>query len=190
VELTAGVLFVMAFFYNFQFSIFNFQTIFNFQFSIFDFILLFRDWFLISVMVVIFAIDLKHYLILDIVALPAAVIVFLLNLFLGFSWSDLVLAGLIGGGFFLIQFLISKGKWIGGGDIRLGFLMGFALGWPNILVALFLAYFIGSFVGVGLIFSGKKKWGSQIPMGTFLSVATIIALFWGERILGWYLGLF
>jgi prepilin signal peptidase PulO-like enzyme (type II secretory pathway) len=91
--------------------------------------------------------------------------------------------------FFLIQFLISKGKWIGGGDIRLGLLMGLVLGWPNIIVAILSAYFMGSIVGLGLIAAKKKKWESQVPLGVFLSTATIIALFWGEKIASWYLGL-
>jgi prepilin signal peptidase PulO-like enzyme (type II secretory pathway) len=198
IELIMGILFLIAFYTNFQVaSIINLQIppapfikggvsqflIFNFKFLI----ELFRDWFLIAVMIVVFVIDLRWYLILDIVVLPAAAIVFILNLILGISWQNLLISGIIGGSFFLIQFLISKGKWIGGGDIRLGLLMGLALGWPNILVALFLAYFIGSIVGIGLILAGKKKWGGEVPLGTFLSVTTVIALFWGSRILDWYI---
>ncbi len=187
VELVTGVLFLLAFFYNFQFSIFNFQTINNFQFSINDYVTLLRNWFIISVMIVIFVIDLRWYLILDIVTLPASAIIFIANLFLGFSWQNLLISGIIGSSFFLFQFVVSRGKWIGGGDIRLGLLMGVALGWPNILLAIFLAYIMGSVVGVGLIVAGKKKWSSQIPLGVFLSLATIITMFWGGEILNWYL---
>jgi prepilin signal peptidase PulO-like enzyme (type II secretory pathway) len=184
VELAAGLLFLMAF--NFQFSISNFQTISNFQFSIINFIELFKVWFLVSVMIVIFVIDLRWYLILDIVTLPSAAIVFLLNLILGFSWQNLLISGIIGSSFFLIQFIVSKGRWIGGGDIRLGLLMGFALGWPNVLIAIFLAYFIGSFVGIGLILAKKKDWNSKVPLGIFLSVSTIVVLFYGGKILEWH----
>ena len=76
---------------------------------------------------------------------------------------------LIGGGFFLLQYVVSKGKWIGGGDIRLGFLMGLILGWPDVLVALMLAYIIGAVFSIGMLLLKKKQWGSQIPFGTFLS---------------------
>ncbi|MCX6796571.1 MAG: prepilin peptidase, partial [Candidatus Falkowbacteria bacterium] len=79
-------------------------------------------------------------------------------------------------------------KWIGGGDIRLGLLIGLALGWPKAVLAIFLAYFIGSIVALVLILNKKKQWSSQIPLGIFLSTATIITLFWGEEILKWYLG--
>ena len=93
----------------------------------------------------------------------------------------------IAGGFFLLQFVISKGKWIGGGDIRLGLFMGASLGFPEILIALFLAYILGSFIGIFLIIIGKKKMSSKLPFGTFLAPATLITLFCGDKILEWYL---
>lgn len=180
IELVAGILFALAFYKNFQ------LLIFNDQFSINALIFLFRDWFLISVLIVIFVYDLRWYLIPDIVTLPACAIILIFNLALDFEWQNLALAGIIGGGFFLIQFMASRGRWIGGGDIRLGLLMGLALGWPNILVALFLAYILGSIIGVGLILAGKKKMGSEVPFGVFLTFATLIALFWGNEIIAWY----
>ncbi len=189
VELATGVLFVIAFIYNFQFPISNFQTISKLFISYF-LLLTLKDWFLIAVMIIIFIYDLRWYLILDIITLPACIIVFILNLFLGFDWINLLISGIIGGSFFLIQFIISRGKWIGGGDIRLGLLVGLALGWPNVIVAIFLAYFIGSLIGIGLLVTGKKKWGSKLPLGVFLSVATVVVLFWGEGIVGWYFNLF
>lgn len=184
VELICALLFTLAFYNNFQFSFIaagqasvDHKLILN----------LIKDWFVIAVMIIIFIYDLRWYLILDSVSLPACLVIFALNLLAGDSWQNLLISGIIGGSFFLIQFVISKGKWIGGGDIRLGLLIGLILGWPNVLVAIFIAYFIGSIVGVGLIISGRKKWGSKVPMGIFLTVATIIALFWGDIIMDWYL---
>ncbi|PIY78426.1 MAG: prepilin peptidase, partial [Parcubacteria group bacterium CG_4_10_14_0_8_um_filter_35_7] len=72
-------------------------------------------------------------------------------LLLKIPFTNLFLGGIIVSGFFLLQFLVSRGKWIGGGDIRLGFLMGVMLGWPKAIVALFLAYIIGALIGVILI---------------------------------------
>jgi len=151
---------------------------------------LLRDWFLISVMIVIFIYDLRWYLILDIITLPACLVMLIFNLILGFSLWNLLISGIIGGGFFLIQFVISKGKWIGGGDIRLGLLLGLSFGWPGVLAAIIISYFLGSFVGLGLIAAGKKKWGSEVPLGVFLTVGAIIILFWQEQILNWYLNIF
>ncbi len=189
IELATGILFVLAFKYNFEFLILNFDSIFNFLILNSKFLIyLLRDWFIISVMIVIFIYDLRWYLILDKVTIPAGIVVLLFNLALGLNLWNLLISGIIGGSFFLIQFLISKGKWVGGGDIRLGALMGLILGWPNVMLAIFLAYIIGSVVAIGLLISRKKKWGSMVPMGIFLSTATIIILFWGEFILNWYLG--
>jgi prepilin signal peptidase PulO-like enzyme (type II secretory pathway) len=183
VEFLTGVLFVLAYYYNFQFEILNLNLISNFKFQILN---LFKYWFLIAVMIVVFVYDLRWYLILDIVTLPACAVVILINLLLGMNWQNMAISGIIGGSFFLLQFLISNGKWIGGGDIRLGLLMGLALGWPDILIALSLAYFIGAFFSIILIISGKKKWGSKIPLGIFLSTGTVITLFWGEKMMDWY----
>ena len=188
VELITGILFAVAVIWNLEFGIWNIDLaqITNYQLLI----TIIRDWFLISVMIVIFIYDLRWYLILDKVALPACAIIFLFNFFLGISWQNMLISGIIGSSFFLIQFIISKGKWIGGGDIRLGLLMGLALGWPYVILAIFLAYLIGSAVGVGLILAGKKQWGSKVPLGVFLSTAAIITLFFGDKILNWYFGLF
>ncbi|PIS04967.1 MAG: prepilin peptidase [Candidatus Buchananbacteria bacterium CG10_big_fil_rev_8_21_14_0_10_42_9] len=141
-------------------------------------------------LVVIFVYDLRWYLILDKVSLPAAVIALLFNLYLGHPWQSLLLGGAIGSGFFLIQFIVSKGVWIGGGDIRLGLAAGFMLGWKSLLVALFLAYLSGSIFGLTLIAIKKKSMQSKLPFGTFLAAATIVALLWGEQIINWYLNIF
>jgi leader peptidase (prepilin peptidase) / N-methyltransferase len=137
-------------------------------------------------LIVIFMYDLKHYLILDKVILPAIIVAALGGFVMGYIWWHMVLAALVAGGLFAAQFALSRGRWIGGGDIRLGVLMGLMVSWPVVLVALFLAYMIGSIIGVGLIISGKKSMGSKVPFGTFLTVATYISLLYGPELLEWY----
>lgn len=176
VEFSTGVLFALAFW----------KTAGIYLTTDPQFLFVFRDFFLISVMTVIFIYDLRWYLILDRVTVPAFMILLGLNLYLGLNWQNLLLSVIIGGSFFLIQFVVSDGKWIGGGDIRLGALMGASLGYPGVLTALFIAYILGSVVGLSMIALGKKQWGSKVPFGTFLAMATIIALFWGERLVDWY----
>ena len=75
---------------------------------------------------------------------------------------------------------------MGVGDIKLAFLMGLVLGFPNILVALFFAFLLGAIIGIGLIISGKKTLKSEVPFGPFLVTGTFIALFWGQEIINWY----
>jgi len=79
---------------------------------------------------------------------------------------------------------------MGVGDIKLAFFMGFFLGFPKIIVALFFSFFIGAIIGIGLILARRKKLKSEVPFGPFLATGTIIALFWGEYLVNWYLNLF
>jgi len=152
-----------------------------------------------SFLIIIFVYDLKHYIIPDKIIYPAIAITFLYQFFghwdLGFHWSlvigiwDFIWAAVLASGFFLAIVLISHGRAMGMGDVKLAFLMGLLLGWPNILVALFSAFFIGAIIGIGLIVAGKKTLKSEVPFGPFLVVGTFIAMFWAERIMNWYLSL-
>lgn len=137
-------------------------------------------------LIIIFVYDLRYYLILDKVSLTALVIAFLLNYLLGAPIVNLLISALLIGGFFLLQFVVSRGKWIGGGDIRLGLVMGAMLGWPIGVVALGLAYLIGAVVGLLLVALKKKGLNSQLPFGTFLTLTVWACLLWGEHILAWY----
>lgn len=93
------------------------------------------------------------------------------------------------GFFFYILIIFTKGKGMGGGDLKLGVFLGLVFGFPYSLVALMMSFLLGSLFGIGLILTGKKKFGQTIPFGPFLSLAGIISIFWGGQILGWYLSL-
>lgn len=150
-----------------------------------------RDLAFVTSLMLLFVYDLKYYLILDRFTVPAMAIAFAFNVWVGtFHPYDLLSGGLILGGFFLAQYLFSKGRWIGGGDIRLGVLMGFMLGWKDALGALFIAYALGAVVGLFLIQREKAAWQTQVPFGTFLTLATLVMLLFGRPILTWYMGFF
>ncbi len=193
VEFVVAFLFTISFYLNYQDFFKESLSIYNF-FLILDsrFLLLFlRDFFVIFVMTVIFIYDLKWMIIPDKVILPACIIVFIINLFLNFSFLSLFFMGIIGASFFLFQFVVSRGRWIGGGDIRLGLFMGLLFGRLDYLItALCLTYFIGSIISIWLLLVKKSQWSSKIPLGIFLSFATIITLFFGREIVSWYLNLF
>ncbi|MFC1662807.1 prepilin peptidase [Patescibacteria group bacterium] len=139
-----------------------------------------------AILIVIFVYDLLHQLILDKVTIPAGLYVFITAYFLDHTFSNLLLAGIIGGGFFLLQFVLTNGRWVGGGDVRLGVIMGLMLGWPTILLAIGGAYIIGALIGTILIAAKKKKLSSQIPFGTFLTISTYISYFVGQQLIDRY----
>lgn len=108
-----------------------------------------------------------------------------------FGIESLPLYALIGGLipflFFAFQIIISQGAWMGGGDLRIGAFMGIVLGIKLVLVALLISYIIGALFGIFAIIFTKKGMKSQIPFAPFLTIGTIVALFWGEFLVSWYL---
>ncbi len=195
VELITGVLFVVAFgFWNLGFD-------WVLDFGIWDLIKLSYFLFLISSLIVIFVYDLKHYIIPDKIVYTAIIIsiVYLLLGFLNFSNWDLFrisdfgfrifspfVAAFLAAGFFLAIVLLTNGRGMGGGDVKLAFLMGLVLGWPKILLALFLAFTLGAVCGIILMILKKKNFKSEIPFGPFLVIGTLVAMFWGEKVVKWY----
>lgn len=143
----------------------------------------------VSVFLFLFVYDLKYMLLPDEVTLPAIVVLGLLSFFIGTSWLFLVSGVVVGAGFFLLQYGLSRGRWIGGGDIRMGALMGALLGWPLVAVALLVSYVFGAVVSVGWLLSRRKRLGQAVPFGTFLAIGTLITLWWGQNMLDWYLQL-
>ncbi len=154
------------------------------------FVLFVRDALMVSALVLIFVFDYRASVIPDRLTIPAILIATLANLALGLPLASILLGGLLLGGFFAIQFLLSNGRWVGGGDIRLGVLMGCLLGpWLGV-VALLLAYIAGSILGLGLIVTKRRHLDSHVPFGTFMALATVVTMLWGQRMIDWYLGFF
>lgn len=89
-------------------------------------------------------------------------------------------------GFFLLLWLVTRGKGMGLGDVKLAFLMGLLLGFPKIVVASYLAFLTGAGVGVILILLGKKKLKAKIAFGPFLIFGTVIASLYGDGLIAWW----
>ena len=180
VEIATGIVFLLIL--NYELRIMNYG--FNLEIMLNSLFLILNSCFLI----VIFVYDLKHYIIPDKIIYPAIAIVLIFN-FQFSIFNSSILSGLGAAGFFFLFWLISRGRWMGFGDVKLGFFMGLFLSWPNILVALFSAFFIGAIIGIGLIALGKKTLKSQVPFAPFLVIGTFIALFFGKEIINWYMSL-
>lgn len=144
------------------------------------------EWVIAVFLMSLFVIDLRYGVLPDILTIPAIIIGTVARVLLeGFSMAgvDMLVGGLVGLSFFALQWIVSKGKWIGDGDIRFGALMGVLLGFPGVLLALMISYSIGAMVAIGLLTAHKRQWGSRIALGPFLVVGTMITYYWGDRIL-------
>ena len=92
----------------------------------------------------------------------------------------------IGGGIFYVLFQVSKGKWIGGGDVKLGIILGLYLGSGiYALMMIFIASVLGSIYGGLLMALGKMNRKNLIPYGPFLILSTIIITLSGSSMVAW-----
>lgn len=193
VEAATGALFVLTF--NFQPFIFNEFSIW--QFSVINLFSVACLLYVICSLVVIFVYDLRHYIIPDKVLFPA-IGAAACRLALG-AWPSLgdlgstlnyfsspLFSAFGAAAFFLFLVLITRGRGMGLGDVKLVFLLGLFLGWPVIFIALFFAFFLGAALGLGLILAGKKTMKSQIPFGPFLIGGALAAYFGGQYLLPYF----
>ena len=136
-----------------------------------------RDVFFLTILAITFMYDYLYGEVLVRMIFMGIVIGFGINYIpLHYSGYSLLIGVAAGAGFFLLQYLVSRGRWIGGGDIWIGAMMGAWLGWPQVLLAIFLAYMLGAGAAVILLISGRKKIGSAVPFGVFLTTATLFTL--------------
>ncbi|MBT3864398.1 prepilin peptidase [Candidatus Peregrinibacteria bacterium] len=89
--------------------------------------------------------------------------------------------------FFGGQIVLSKGQWLGGGDLRLGVLMALLLGTERLILALVLSYLIGALIAIPLLIAGKANRKTALPFGPLLIAGLLIALFAGNQLIDLYL---
>lgn len=103
------------------------------------------------------------------------------------SIINVILSVAVGGGIFYVLFQVSDGKWIGGGDVKLGWVIGLFLATPaRSFLMIFIAALLGCLISIPLLFSHKLKRTSIIPFGPFLIVSAVIVQLYGQDILNWY----
>ena len=145
-------------------------------------------------MIVLFVIDLQHYLLPNVITVPGIVIGFALSLVLPPGWKASLIGLIAGGG---LLFAIAEAWYrfrgiegLGMGDVKMLAMIGAFLGWKLMLVTLVLSSFAGSLIGVGAIALGRGGMKSMLPFGTFLAVGALTAAVAGDVILSWYLGFY
>jgi leader peptidase (prepilin peptidase)/N-methyltransferase len=177
------------------FALFAARIVYGFELPYFitpdEYLALFiRDALMTLALVLVFMFDYRAYVIPDRVTIPGMIAAVVFNYYLGMPLELILLGGLLLGSFFALQYLLSQGRWVGGGDIRMGMLMGFLLGPLLGIVGLFISYISGAAAGVVLLAGKRRELHSHVPFGTFLAFATLVCMFFGERLLDWYMSFF
>lgn len=147
---------------------------------------------ILLILVAIAFYDLKKMIIPDILLYPLYALILIYDI-IKIAKGDADIAQLffgllLGGGLFLIFVLVSHERWMGWGDVKLGFALGLFLGFRDIIVGHMVAFIVGAIVSVILIWLKNKKIKDEIPFGPYLVLGAIIAVFFGKRIIEWYLG--
>ncbi|MBN1630717.1 MAG: prepilin peptidase [Thermoleophilia bacterium] len=140
----------------------------------------------ISALVAIAFIDYDHMIIPDAIVLPGAVIGLAASIALEPDrWWVYLVAGFGGAVFCFALAMLWPGGGMGFGDVKMALFIGFVLG-TSVIVAFFLAFLVGSIVGVYLVVVRKRSGKSKLPFGPFLAFGSVVAILAGELLLSLY----
>jgi len=142
---------------------------------------------LICVLVIVSFTDIEHGIIPNIIVLPFTVIGLIINIILAPQKWWIILSFTAGAFLFMLIISLVYPKGMGMGDVKLSLMAGSFLV-EKIIPGLFIGFLAGSVYGIIMLIIKRKKLGQTIPFGPFLSGGCIIALFFGSRIINWYLG--
>jgi leader peptidase (prepilin peptidase)/N-methyltransferase len=151
---------------------------------------------LAAVLVLLSAIDLRHYILPNRIVFPLAVAMVLLLGGAGAADGDadpLLRALACGVGAFLafMTLHLVSPRAMGFGDVKLSFVLGLALGWFGVgetIVGLFLGFVYGAVVGMVLIATKLRTRKDHVPFGPFLAAGAMTAVLVGDVIVDWYRG--
>ncbi len=144
---------------------------------------------LVSLLQIITVSDLAYMIIPNKVLLLFLFIIVMERTFIPLTpWYDPILGAITGFVLLYVIAIVSKGG-MGGGDIKLFAVLGFFLGLSNLLLAFFLATFVGTVIGVFGMIAGQVKRKKPMPFGPSIAIGSLIAYFYGTDLVDWYLAL-
>lgn len=143
-------------------------------------------------LIVLFAIDLEHHLLPNVITLPGIVVGLLFSLVTEPGWVSALIGAVVGGGSLWliaeVYYRVRHEEGLGMGDVKMLAMIGAFIGWQLTLVTLMMASLSGAFVGLLVIASRKGDMKYALPFGTFLALGAALAATVGPGLLGWYLG--
>ncbi len=144
---------------------------------------------LVASLIAISVIDIQFKIIPNAITWPMAFVGLVLSIIGDLSRWWFPLAFSAGAFVFMLIIHLIYPKGMGMGDVKLALMIGAFLT-SSVIPALFIGFLLGSIYGLTMIIAKKKKFKQTIPFGPFIALGSIIALFWGEYIINWYLGFF
>jgi leader peptidase (prepilin peptidase)/N-methyltransferase len=148
---------------------------------------------LATLLLIVFFIDLDHYIIPNKITYPGTVAGLVFTAALG-GWRAAVAAALTGAALGAVFILINAvsarvlgEEGMGMGDAKLALMIGAFLGWPIGMVAILLGVFAGGAVGICLLALRLRGRREHIPFGPALAAGAMAALWWGPGLLHWYM---
>ncbi len=147
-----------------------------------------------SALIVLFAIDLEHHLLPNVITLPGIAAGLAFSALLPPGIVDALIGTVIGGGILWLigeaYFRYSGVEGMGGGDVKMLAMVGAFLGWKLVILTLVFSSFTGALVGLLVIAIRRGGMKYALPYGTFLSLAALVSSLVGARIVTWYLALY
>lgn len=218
VEFCTGLFFALVFWRFFRFPLINLHLFFNLNLeNVLIIINLFFWFYLFFVFLTISLYDLKKYLILNEILIPAIIVSFFWRIFLGVIISikhftflpqinlllgsqsyvfgnysyfiSLILGIIFSGGLISLLVYSTKEKAMGWGDAIVAIFIGIILGWPEAVIALIIAFLSGGFVSLILMALKKKTMKSYLPFAPFLAFGAVTVMLFGDIIIKEYLSI-
>jgi leader peptidase (prepilin peptidase)/N-methyltransferase len=145
-------------------------------------------------LIVLFAIDLEHQILPNVITLPGIVGGLILSLVFPPGVLDAALGVLLGGGVLWLigeaYYRVAGQEGMGGGDVKMLAMVGAFLGWKQVILTLIVSSIAGSLLGLLLILSRRGNMKQALPFGTFIAIGALLSSLVGERIVQWYAGMF
>jgi leader peptidase (prepilin peptidase) / N-methyltransferase len=142
-------------------------------------------------LIVLFAIDLEHQLLPNVITLPGIAVGFAFSLVSGPGWLSSLIGIVLGGGILYaiaeVYYRVRHEEGLGMGDVKMLAMVGAFLGWPATLMTLMMGSIAGSVVGMALIAVRRGDMKYALPFGTFLAIGAALSATVGPRLLDWYL---